>query len=371
MAYTTIDDPSVYFQPVLFTGSTSNITVDIDMRPDFFWFKSRTQTYSNLIYDTSRPSDGTSMPSGDVNMYNVLKTDKNVAESDNNADGLVQTSTGFIVDGNGQAISEANQGADNMVCWTWKANGGTETNSQSESGSNIACSVQANTTAGFSIITYTGTGGTGHTFLHGLGSAPAFFIIKRRSGTEDWLVYHHKNTSAPETDHLLLNTTDATSDSDTRFDDTAPNGTEIALGNNAVCNGDGSTYVCYAFKEIQGYSKFGSYSGSGSNTDGTFIYLGFKPSVVLFKCTSNAANWNIFDNKRSSSNGSNIVNNYLYPNKSDVEDSDATRGVDFLSNGIKHRNGFSTLDDSGRTYIYLAFASSPLVGSDGTPCPAF
>ena len=137
MAYTTIDDPSAHFQPVLFTGSTSNITVNIGMRPDFFWFKSRTQTYSHLVYDTSRPSDGTSMPSGDVNMYASLSSNSTDDENDNNVDGLVQTSTGFIVDGDGQGIGEAGQGADNMACWEWKANGGSRT-TFTESGNNPA-----------------------------------------------------------------------------------------------------------------------------------------------------------------------------------------------------------------------------------------
>ena len=155
MAYTTIDDPSQYYQPVLFTGSTSNITVNIDMRPDFFWFKSRTQTYSHLLYDTSRPSDGPSMPTGDVNMYSKLSSNSEDDEDDNNVDGLVQTSTGFIVDGDGQAIGEAGQGADNMVAWCWKCNGGT-TSSFTESGNNPGGTIQTNTDAGFSIITTTG-----------------------------------------------------------------------------------------------------------------------------------------------------------------------------------------------------------------------
>jgi len=275
MAYTTIDDPSAYFHAQLYTGNatdSTSITNDANsgnFQPDWLWIKNRSSAGGvgpHFIVDSSRGANK------DFHMNNneAEHTTTNAVKSFN--------SDGFTIDSGGTV----NNNTDNYISWQWKANGGTETHSQSESGSNIACSVQANSTAGFSIITYTGTGGTGHTFLHGLGSAPACFITKRRSGTEDWLVYHHKNTSAPETDHLLLNSTAATDDSETRFDDTAPNSTEIACGNNAVINADGSTYVTYAFKEIQGYSKYGTYEGN-NNSNGPFIYLGFKPQLFIVK----------------------------------------------------------------------------------------
>ena len=356
MAYTTIDDPSVYFQTTLYTGDGNSSqaqtnTGNSDLQPDWVWIKKRAggSARSNQLYDSSR------------GVTKLLHSDANDGESTQSAGLTAFSSDGFTV-GNDDGIG-ANTAT--YVAWQWKCNGGTETNSQAESGSNIACSVQANTTAGFSIITYTGTGGTGHTFLHGLGSAPAWFIIKRRSGTEDWAVYHHKNTSQPETDHLLLNSTAATDDSETRFDDTAPNGTEIALGNNAVGNADASTYVCYAFKEIQGYSKFGSYTGNG-NVDGPFIYTGFKPAWVILKRSSGVADWNIFDSKRP--NAFNEANGRLRSNDNTVE-STSDAGVDLLSNGFKCRLG-SEFNANGTTNIYMAFAESPFVSSEGVPTTA-
>ena len=351
MAYTTIDNPTDYFTTVLSTSTGSALTIDTGFKPDWLWTKARNFARSHEIHDTSR---------GDNKR---LKSDANTAE-ESYSNYLAFTSTGATF-GTNHNLGYHTEGATTGVSWAWKANGGTETHSQAESGSNIACSVSANTTAGFSIITYTGTGGTGHTFLHGLGSAPAWFIIKRRSGTEDWAVYHHKNTSQPETDHLLLNTTAATDDSETRFDDTAPNGTEIALGNNAVGNADGSTYVCYAFKEIQGYSKFGSYTGNG-NADGAFVYTGFKPAWLMYKQTNGGTrDWIIVDNKRDAFN---VCDEELYANESDATgDVDL---LDFVSNGFKCRRSHNSQNGDGDTYIYMAFAEHPFVSSEGVPTTA-
>ena len=358
MAYTIIDDPSLYFQTTIYTGNGGSQDItnsgNSDLQPDWLWIKQRSgaqNVSSHVVKDSSRG------------------VTKEIFPNATSAEGTSSLIDGFLSDGfsiNNTANDHYNFNNALYVAWQWKANGGTETNSQAESGSNIACSVQANTTAGFSIITYTGTGGTGHTFLHGLGSAPAWFIIKRRNDTEDWLVYHHKNTSQPETDHLLLNTTDGTSDSDTRFDDTAPNGTEIALGNNAVCNADASTYVCYAFKEVKGYSKFGSYLGA-VEAGRPFIYTGFKPAWLMIKRTDATTNarWYILDNAR---NPNNPVNKELYANQTDA---DADRiAVDFLSNGFKLRTSATGYASDGGTYIYMAFAESPFVSSEGVPTTA-
>tara|TARA_R100000329_G_scaffold61952_1_gene55193 strand:+ start:511 stop:1572 length:1062 start_codon:yes stop_codon:yes gene_type:complete len=352
MAYTTIDDPSLYHQTVTYTGNGSSQSINFDgnsdMQPDMLWTKSRGDNSDPIIRDSQR---------GIGNRLLVHATD-----GEGGATGTTAfNSDGFSLDSTGTV----NANSQTFVAWGWKANGGTETNSQSESGSQIACSVQANTTAGFSIITYTGTGGTGHTFLHGLGSTPAWFIIKRRSGTEDWLVYHHKNTSDPATDYLLLNTTDATVDSATRFDDTSPNSTEIACGNNAVINGDGSTYVCWAWKEVQGFSKFGSYTGNG-NADGAFVYTGFKPAWIILKRSSSTGNWLMYDNKRDIDNE---ALSYLVANTNDAE-STAANGIDLLSNGFKIRRTGVSWNNSGDSYIYMAFAEHPFVSSKGVPVTA-
>jgi hypothetical protein len=367
MAYTTINDPSEYFGAVLYTGNTVNIPVNMNMRPDWFWFKSRTQTYSHLIYDTSRPADGSTMPSGDVNMYNFISADSDADEDDNNADGLVQTSTGFIVDGDGQAIGEANQGANNMVCWAWKANGGTTTTNDASATSvgSIDSVYQANTTAGFSIITYTGTGSAG-TIAHGLGATPSVMIVKNRSKSagESWMVYHHKNTSAPQTDHLQLNTNNATSDNDVAWNDTAPTSTVFSVNNDDSTNDSGETFVGYFFTEIQGYSKFGGYTGNG-NANGPFLYTGFKPAWVMIKETGASGSWHIFDNKRKVSNVSDSI---LYADLNNVEGTSQTGNpIDILSNGFKCRGSGNDTNLDGGTYVYMAFAESPFVTSNGTP----
>ena len=358
MAYTTIDDPSAYFQALSYSGAggSSNISRTFDgnsdLQPDLTWHKSRGQTYNHYMFDSSRG----------VGLY----LSPNLTVGDDGTSGDTTSLASFDSDGFTLAASQGiSDGSAAIMCYGWKCNGGTETHSQSESGSNMACSVSANSTAGFSIITHTGTGGTGHTFLHGLGSAPACFITKRRSGTEDWLIYHHKNTSAPETDHLLLNKADGTSDSDTRFDDTAPNSTEIACGNNAVINADASTYVTYAWREIQGYSKFGSYTGNG-NANGAFVYTGFKPAFVIQKQSSaNGEYWMMKDNAREPHNQADIN---FYPNANNVEGD--TNGIDFLSNGFKCRTTGAGSNASSATYIYMAWAESPFVSSEGVPTTA-
>ena len=370
MAYTTIDNPSEHFQPVLFTGSTSNITVDIDMRPDFFWFKSRTQTYSHLLYDTSRPSDGTSMPSGDVNMYASLSANNTDAESDNNTDGLVQTSTGFIVDGDGQAIGEAGQGTNNMVAWCWKANGGTTT-SVSATGtaheSTMAGTHQANTIAGFSIVTFsTASEDLGDKLItHGIGKKPEWIIMKSRS-SGDWYC-HHISANTNDSKYIRLNLTNAPSDSGSRntFDTSNITTTQFAVDHNNIV-ADNHNHVAYVFAPIQGYSKFGSYTGNG-NADGPFVYTGFKPAFVITKRTDTAKNWYMFDNKRTPFN---VIANLIAPNLNSAEDSGTGTYIDFLSNGFKLRQDFSHMNASGGTHIYIAFAEHPFVSSEGVPVTA-
>ena len=349
--YTSINDSSAQFQTLLWTGDGNATraltnTGNANLQPDWVWLKNRTDAENHTLADTSR------------GITKRVSSNNDAAEDSN---GLVS------VQSDGFTVSQSNNGntnAKNYVAWQWKVNGGTETASQAESGSQIACSVQANTTAGISIITYTGTGGTGHTFLHGLGSTPAWHIIKRRSGTENWLVYHQNNTSDPATDHLLLDTGDATVDSATRYDDTSPNATEIACGNNAVINGDASTYVCYAFKEIKGYSKFGGYKGN-SNADGTFVHTGFKPAWLMIKNISATQSWWIFDNKRPGYNGGDVR---LRADR-DTAESTGSR-VDFVSNGFKWRDGDNAWNYEGNEFIYMCFAEHPFVSSEGIPVTA-
>jgi len=355
MAYTTIDDPSAYFHTQLYTGdgaSSNSITNDAnagDFKPDWLWVKNRSSsggTGPNIIFDSTRG------PTKD------LHTNNTEAEHTNSHVLLSFDTDGFSV-GTGGAV---NNNTDNFVAWQWKANGGT---TASNTSGDITTTVQANTTAGFSIFTYTGTGTAGDTIGHGLGAVPDWIWIKARSIANDQTIYHSANTSAPETDFLILQGTDATSDSDTRWNDTAPTSTLITLGNNAGVNGSTQTYVGYAFAEKQGYSKFGSYTGI-SNDDGAFVYTGFAPAWVMIKRTDTAKNWYIFDNKRP---GYNVINRLIAPNLSDAE-VDGSEKIDLLSNGFKLRQSFTHTNTDGGTFIYMAFAEHPFVSSEGVPTTA-
>ena len=365
MAYTTIDDPSLYFQIALYTGngntgkniplSSANFTgeyVGQDIQPDWIWIKQRGATTDHGMFDSSR------------GVTKNLKTNAGEAESTE-----AQSVTGFGSNDFTLGSSGDYNGADDEhVAWIWKANAGTETTNQSESGSQIACSVQANTTAKFSIITYTGTGGNGHTFLHGLGSTPKVIIIKLRTGADrGWIFYHHKAHATPQENLLLLNTTAAVADLN-RLDDTAPNSTEIAVSDDTHVNADSKTYVSYAFDEVQGYSKFGSYKGNG-NADGPFVYLGFKPAFVIIKSsTKDSQSWHMLTGIIATGKNSNPLTDALDANQNIAERGTFT--TDFLSNGFKIRHVSGGTGTSGETYIYMAFAESPFVSSEGVPTTA-
>ncbi len=357
MAYTTIDDPSVYFQTLLYTGNAGanrSLTNDgnSDLQPDWIWIKNRSATQSHALFDSSRGATKR-MSSNLTNAESTENTNLDSFDSD-----------GFTIDQ--EAIVNGN--GNGMVAWQWKANGGTT--STNTSGTNIDSTVQANTTAGFSIMTYTGTGTDNDSIGHGLGAVPHWIIVKNRDESNGWQIYHHKNTSAPETDYLNLNSINATQDDSDRWSDQAPSSTVITLGGNDGVSKSSVKYVCYAFTEIQGYSKFGSYTGNG-NADGPFVYTGFKPAWVMTKNTDNSFGsnnmWLICDNKRV---GINPVRHGLFADANDAESADDFVNIDFLSNGFKLRANEYANNYSGDTFIYMAFAESPFVSSEGVPTTA-
>ena len=360
MAYTTIDDPSAHFQTTLYTGNGSDgysITNsgNSDLQPDMLWFKNRNSTQGHEIFDSTRGVAASLRPHN---------TDAENVDSPN--DRLMSfDSDGFELDDDGNPNTNNNT----YVCWQWKANGGsTTTNDASATGVGNQDSVyQANTTAGFSIVTWTGDSSVG-TNAHGLGAVPHVIIVKCRSTNgERWEVYHHKNTSAPETDHLGLSETDATVDSAHTWNDTAPTSTIFTVGNSGAMNENNKTYIAYLFSEKQGYSKFGGYTGN-NNADGAFNYTGFKPAFIIIKCTSTAStDWVMYDNKRDI-NPVGSDSGTLYPNLGNGDSS--AGGIDFLSNGFKSRSTKGYHNGSIRTYIYMAFAESPLVSSTGIPATA-
>ena len=354
MAYTTIDDPSAHFQTLLYTGDGTSSqaqtnTGNSDLQPDWVWIKKRAggTARAHQLYDSSR------------GVTKLLHSNSDGAESTQSAGLPAFGSDGFTVgDDDGIGANTAT-----YVAWQWKANGGTTT-SFNESGNNPGGTIQTNTTAGFSIITTTGTGATG-TIAHGLGAVPHWWISKQRSNAENWAVYHVSNTSAPETEILTLNTTDATADNANAYNDTAPTSTNLTVHTKNEVNTDGRTYVHYVFAPIQGYSKFGSYTGNG-NADGPFVYTGFKPAWLIIKRTSSSGDWLLWDNKRDTSNVTDAV---LKPNSNAAENTGYWY-IDFLSNGFKIRATDAEINQSGGTLIYMAFAEHPFVSSKGVPVTA-
>ena len=352
MAYTTIDDPSAHFQVATWTGSsgTDTITFDgnSDLQLDWLWSKSRSNGHSHALMDTSRITSGDYLP--------LFADTTDVEQTFYDSELQSITSDGFTVG------TQPHAGGDGKtyVGFAWKANGGT---TSSDSNGSITSTVQANTTAGFSIITYTGTGSAA-TLGHGLGSAPEVVIAKSRSQAYGWIVYHKEAASDAHTDYLGLDDTDALIDFP-MWNDTAPTSTVFSVGTDVAVNNNTKNYVAYCFAQKQGYSKFGSYTGNG-NTDGTFVYLGFKPAWIIVKATD-ADEWRIYDHKRA--NAFNVINVRLKAH-SDAAESQDDNECDFLSNGVKFRSNSGGVNSSGQKYIYMAFAEHPFVSSEGVPVTA-
>ena len=360
--YTNIDDPSAYFQTVLHSSANAaTITNDgnSDLQPDLIWSKARGAAYTHGLYDSNR---------GVTKFVGVNQSAETTASS-----GFDLTS--FNTDGFSTGNNQYNTicGGTTYVAWQWKANGGTTTSvSASGTGNGCinACTHQANTTAGFSIITYTGRDdqlNNAHEskVTHGLGVAPSVFICKRRDGTSNWYYLGGEQSSVNNgwnNVHLLLNQT-ATINGNNYTSNTEPDSTYIYLGNQLVNTVD--SWVGYAFAEKQGYSKFSSYVGNG-DANGRMIATGFKPAFVLLKRTDVTNNWLIYDNKRS---GYNPKQDKLYPDDTSAEDA-STASVDLLSNGFKLRASSASQNASGGHYIYMAFAENPFVTSTGVPTTA-
>ena len=355
MAYTTIDDPSAHFQIKSYTGTGSSLAVTFDgnsnLQPDLVWVKSRTNAYSHYIYDSNR------------GVQKKILADTEGAEST-----LAQGLTAFGSDGMTFGTDAgANESSDSHVVYGWKANGGTT--STNTAGTNIDTTVQTNSTAGFSIITYTGTGTAGDSDGHVLGADVHFAAIKARErGTSgQWAIYHKNMHSTPEDYYLRFDAANLPTDSAATWNDTDPTSSVITFGTGARVNSSSdNTYVGYIWTGIQGYSKFGGYTGNG-NADGVFVYTGFKPAFVMQKRTDSStdAHWHMFDIKR---NRNNVRNIRLEANN---EFADSTgEGADFLSNGFKWRSNDVRYNGSDNTYVYIAFAEHPFVSSKGVPCTA-
>jgi len=344
MAYTTIDDPEAHFQAVIYTGDGSadhaiTLPADTDMQPDFVWIKNRDGADSHCLFDAARGAT------------EVLHCDTTALEA-TDADTLDSfTSDGFQVD----ADVKVNTNTEKYVAWNWKANGSGSSNTD---GSINTTKTSANTTSGFSINTFTGTGSAA-TIGHGLGVVPKMIIVKTRGQASTWSVYH---ASLGETKLLRLEGTNAVGTETGWWNDVAPTSTLFTIGGNHYDD----TQVAYCFADVQGFSKFGSYTGNG-NADGTFVYTGFRPAYVMLKKSSGTASWRTYDNKRDTFN---VMDKTLLADADAAEETGTNKYLDFLSNGFKLRSTDADTNASGATYIYMAFAEAPFVNSEGVPANA-
>jgi hypothetical protein len=344
MAYTTINKSTDYFNTKLYTGTgSSNALTGVGHNPDFVWIKSRADSYSHFLFDAVR------------GVYKRIKTNSTDAETESNESLKSFDSDGFTL---GTQANINNSGS-TYASWNWKA--GTGQGSSNTDGSINTTYTSVNTTAGFSISSYTGTGSSA-TIGHGLATPPKFTIIKKTSGTGDWSV---QSSVIGLSNYLVLNSTNASAGTSGALI-SAVSSTTLTVDGNSDVNGSGSTYIAYCFAEKTGYSKFGSYTGNG-NADGTFIYTGFKPAWVMIKRTDDVASWTILDNKRDSFN---VTEKRLFPDDASAEVVSANGNTDFLSNGVKIRTSHIGINLSGATYIYMAFAEAPLVGTNNVPCTA-
>ena len=358
MAYTTIDDPSAHFHTLLYTGdgnsgrALTNSANAGDLQPDWVWIKKRAggSARAHNLYDSTRGAT------------KLLHSNSSDQESTQNA-GLTAFGTNGFTLGSDDGVNGSGGGT--YVAWQWKANSGTTTDGSS-SDSVSTSNYQANTTAGFSIVTYTGNATAGATVAHGLGAVPNWIIVKDRDASKNWVNYHQ---SIGNDRSITLNTTDAQSASTDHWHNTTPTSSVFYLGNYSHVNANSDKFVAYCFAEKQGYSKFGKYTGNDA-TDGPFVYLGFKPAWVIIKHVDGSAggtkNWYMYDNKRSPQN---VNDNTLIANGNGAESENSAYDIDMLSNGFKIRNAEGPINNAA-SYIYMAFAEHPFVSSKGVPVTA-
>jgi hypothetical protein len=338
MAYTTINKSTAHFNTKLWTGngSAGHAITGVGHQPDLTWIKVRNQTGDHGLWDS------------------VRGVSKRLQSNENSAETTTSGVTSFNTDGFTMGTSYNGSG-NPYASWNWKANGSsTTTNNDGATTSYIS----HNSTGKFSIIKYTGTGSATN-IGHGLGGTPDYFIVKARSAS-DWHVWCN---NFPAQKRIKLNSTGGWSTNTSIFA-SLPDATKIYFGSGGDVNGSGVEYICYAWKNVTGFSKAGSYKGNG-NADGSFVYTGFKPTFLFYRNVSATENWEMADTQRSPENLDDKLILYANANNADV----STTRFDFLSNGFKARSTNTAVNASGNEYIYLAFGQS-IVGSNNIPATA-
>ena len=340
MAYSTIDDPTLYFNTVLYAGTGSEQTVSgVNFSPGLTWLKSRSNGQPNVLSDSVR--------GGNKQLYSAdtqAETTYGQYLKSFNSDGFVLGTDSGI-----------NQSSQTFVSWNWKAGGSASNNTDG----NKTISLSVNTTAGFSVGTYAGTG-QDSTIGHGLGAVPDWLMIKNRSsGSRKWQLWHNGLTGTNK--YLAIDRSDAELTDSASWDNTAHSNTVWNTYGSGEANQNGENFVCYAWTSIQGFSKFGSYTGN-ANANGPFIYTGFKPAWIMTKQINGSSSWIVHDSKRDPINP---IDEFFT-----VEERDAAGDLDsfdLCSTGFKVRTSNGDRNSNGDTFAYWAFAESPLVNSEGIP----
>ena len=362
MAYTTIDDPSAYFKIQLYSGNGTAIAsggnvitfddTDTNMQPDFVWYKERTSTSGHHLHDAVR------------GVTKKLSSDSNAIDNTNTETLTSFNSDGFTVGSAGGS----NQSGQTYVAYCWKA--GTTSGITTNGSTDVTPSGYSfDQTGKFSVLKYSGNGNTDNQVAHGIGSKPDFMMVKNMTGSiNSWAVFHK---SLGNEKYFELDVNNAVADNANRWQDTDPDTVNFTTGSSDTVNNSSYDYMCYAWSEVQGYSKFGSYIGNGAtDNSGPFIYTGFRPALVIIKKSSSTGSWLMYANKTASTGnvpeGSTGVNSYLEANTTGTEQGD--NPIFLFSNGFQCRD--SLTQASGATYVYMAWAEAPFVNSNGVPCNA-
>ena len=331
MAYTTIDNPELYFQVKTWTGTGSSNALtldgDEDMQPDYVMIKQRSGTQQWNGYDDLR------------GVQKYLGWNTTIGENTQTQGLTAFGSDGFTV-GTDDMV---NKSSETYVAYCWKESA----------------------TAGFDMVLYTGSG-SAHTIAHSLSAVPSVVILKGRSFGDGWGQYH-KTSGDPA---ILAFDGDVADRYSSKwgpfFNSTAPTSSVFSVGTDTAINKSSVTHIAYLFAEKQGFSKFGSYKGNG-NADGPFVYTGFRPAMVIIRNSSATGNWEIFDTKRSTYN---LMHATLYADTNSAEYTGTGNQIDVLSNGFKVRNEDTNTNDNGETTVFMAFAEQPFVNSNGVPANA-
>ena len=345
MAYTTIDKPSDYFNIVQYTGNAGTQAITgVGFSPNWVWGKARNAAEGHAIHDTIRGV-----------RKNVLAN--TTAAEEDIASITAFGSDGFTLGSN----AHLNNNNSPTVAWCWKAETAFSNDASSTSIGSVDSAGTVNDTAGFSIVSWTGTGANA-TVKHGLSTAPSWILVKNRGAVENWVSFHTKLGNGL---NQKLNNTEANQDTTGSWNDTSPTTSVFTVGSFTNVNQSSTAMIAYCFAEKQGYSKFGSYKGNG-NANGTFVYTGFKPAWVLLKRSDATQAWELRDNQRE--NPYNTQTGTFYVNEAGA--ADQGEGIDMLANGFKCRAAGGGQNANGAAYIYMAFAESPFVSSTNIPATA-